>query len=238
MANARSTSRRHARVARPTRRRARAAASPDTRDRILDAAERLFAERGVDAVSLRTVLAAARRNVSLVHYHFGDRDGLLEAVLRRRLGPITEERIRRLAEVEARGRAATLEDVLRAYYGHPSPGWMEEYPDYARLVGQLQFSPNPRVRQIVRGVVRDAFTPLAAALGARVPAGLAPARWTCRFYFVLGVGSFASLMFPDMARSAAKRYGPGAALDARTLVDEIVRFCAAGLRAPGGEEQA
>src|SRR5512143_2582062 len=74
----------------------------ETQERILDAAERLFAERGIDAVSVRSVLAAAGVNVSLAHYHFGGRDGLIVALLRRRLAPITEERLRRLAEVEAR----------------------------------------------------------------------------------------------------------------------------------------
>ncbi len=218
-------------------RRARPAPRQETQDRILDAAERLFAERGIDAVSVRSVLGAARVNVSLAHYYFGGRDGLIEALLRRRLGPITEERLRRLTEVEARGNAASLEDVLRAYHEYPPPEWTEEHPYFARLVGQLQFSPNPRIRKTVQNVVRDAFAPLGNALASRLPPGLAPARSICRFYFVLGVGSFAAMMFPDMVRSTCKRFGPGLALDGRTLTDEIVRFCAAGLRASAEEGQ-
>lgn len=223
---------------RATRRRpARHAPARETQARILDAAERLFAERGVDAVSVRAVLAEAGVNVSLAHYYFGGRDGLIEALLRDRIGPLTEERLRRLAEVEARGSAATLEDVLRAYFAHPPPEWLDEHPDFGQLLGQLQFSANPRIRELVRGVVRDAFVPLGNALAARLPPGISPARWICRFYFVLGVGSYATMMFPDMVRSTAKRFGPEAALDGRTLVDEVVRFCAAGLRSPAGEEQ-
>lgn len=218
-------------------RRPRAARPPDTRDRILDAAERLFAARGYDAVSIRSVLAAAHLNVSLVHYHFGGRDGLLEALLRRRLGPITGERLRRLAAVDARGRSASLEDVLRAYFEYPPPEWLEANPAFSRLIGQLQLSPSPRVREIVQRVMREAFAPLGAALAARAPAGLDAVRWTCRLYFVLGVWGFAAMTFPEMARSARKHYGPGAVLRARTLVDEIVAFCAAGLRSPAGEER-
>lgn len=216
--------------------RTRAPPRPDTRERILDAAERLFAERGIDAVSMRSVLAAARLNVSLVHYHFGGRDGLLEALLRRRLGPVTEERLRRLREAQARGSAATAEDVLRAYYGYPPPDWLEAHPAYARLLWQIQLSPSARVRQIARRVVRDAFAPFAEALAARSPRGLAPARLICRLYLVLGVGGFAMMAFPDMKRSARKHLGPGASIDAGTVTDEIVRFCAAGLGAPAGGE--
>jgi AcrR family transcriptional regulator len=227
------------RTGRPTPRRARRRPAPhaETQDRILDAAERLFAERGIDAVSIRSVLAAAGLNVSLAHYHFGGRDGLIEALLRHRFGPITEERLRRLAAVEARGSAATIEDVLRAYHEYPPAEWLEERPGFFRLLGQLQFSPNPRIRRIVRDVTRDAYQPLGNALAARLPADLDPARWVCRFFFVMGVGGFAAMMFPEMVRSTCKRFGPGTTLDGKKLVDEIVRFCAAGLRASAREEE-
>jgi AcrR family transcriptional regulator len=224
---------------RPPRRAARGAARAapprETQERILDTAERLFAERGIDAVSIRSVLAAAGVNVSLAHYHFGGRDGLIEALLRRRFADFAEERVRRLAAVEARGADATLEDVLRAFHAYPSPEYVEERPHFFRLLGQLQFSPNPRVRELVRSAARDAYVPLGRALVARMPPAIGPARWTARFYFVMAVGSFAAMMFPEMGRSARKHFGPAAKLDGQTVVDEIVRFCAAGLRAPAGE---
>jgi AcrR family transcriptional regulator len=56
----------------------------DTKKRLLDAAERLFAERGVDGVSLREVNAAAgERNNAALYYHFRDRDGLVRAIVER-----------------------------------------------------------------------------------------------------------------------------------------------------------
>src|SRR5690242_8727288 len=56
-----------------------------TRDRILDLAEDMFAESGIDKVSLRAVTAAAGVNVSAIHYHFGSKDELLRAIFIRRL---------------------------------------------------------------------------------------------------------------------------------------------------------
>ena len=67
---------------------------------IVQAAERLFAERGIEAVSLRDVnLAAGQRNHSAAQYHFGDRAGLIAAVFEARMTAINEHRHRLLAEL-------------------------------------------------------------------------------------------------------------------------------------------
>lgn len=63
-----------------------------TADRILDAAEALVAERGVEAVSLRAVNSAAGANVAAAHYHFGSKDAVLDAVLRRRMQVVSARR--------------------------------------------------------------------------------------------------------------------------------------------------
>lgn len=72
------------------------------RSEIVQAAERLFAERGIEAVSLRDVnLAAGQRNHSAAQYHFGDRAGLIAAVFEARMTAINEQRHRLLAELDA-----------------------------------------------------------------------------------------------------------------------------------------
>ena len=53
----------------------------ETRDRLLHAAERLFAERGFKAVTVREICLAARANVAAVNYHFGDKLGLYREVM-------------------------------------------------------------------------------------------------------------------------------------------------------------
>lgn len=63
-----------------------------TRTRILDAAERLFADRGYAGTSLRAITQEAEVNLASVHYHYGSKEGLLRAVTDRIVGPITERR--------------------------------------------------------------------------------------------------------------------------------------------------
>ena len=76
--------------------------SEPARRQILDAALRLFADRGIAAVSLREIrLAAKQRNAGALHYHFGSKDGLLKALLERELPPLVARRRELLAEAVA-----------------------------------------------------------------------------------------------------------------------------------------
>jgi AcrR family transcriptional regulator len=68
--------------------------------RLLDAAERLIGEHGVDGVSLRAINADAGSNVAAAHYHFGSKEGLVRAVLARRMSVLAEERFDLLAPLE------------------------------------------------------------------------------------------------------------------------------------------
>ncbi|MBO2462811.1 TetR/AcrR family transcriptional regulator [Actinomadura violacea] len=76
----------------------------ETRERLLDAAERLYAERGLDAVSLREIVqAAGARNATAVQYHFGDRAGIVRAILARHAPEIEARRHALLDAYEADG---------------------------------------------------------------------------------------------------------------------------------------
>lgn len=92
----------------------RASQQFSTRQRILGAAEELFAERGFAGASLRQVTMAASVNLAAVNYHFGSKDNLIEEVFRRRLDQLSEVRLARLAAVATKP-DATLEGVLDAF---------------------------------------------------------------------------------------------------------------------------
>jgi AcrR family transcriptional regulator len=88
----------------------------DTRARLIEDAERLFAERGVNAVSLREIASAAgQRNTSAVAYHFGTKENLVTAIYRHRLGPTNELQLRRLAELDDQGRGKDLHALIEVF---------------------------------------------------------------------------------------------------------------------------
>ena len=81
------------------------AADLETRDRLLKAAEQLFAERGFKNVTVRDICRVARANVAAVNYHFGDKMGLYREVLQ-----IAIDAVRETTEA---GRIDALESVGR-----------------------------------------------------------------------------------------------------------------------------
>src|ERR1039457_6734609 len=89
----------------------------DTKEKILDTAERLIGEQGYAATSLRQVIAEAGVNLAAVHYHFGSKEELLDAVVTRKVTPVNEARISRLDRVEAEAGSGPLvvEKVLEAF---------------------------------------------------------------------------------------------------------------------------
>lgn len=85
-----------------------------TKERILAAAEALFAQRGFDGASLRQLTASAGVNLAAVNYHFGSKEKLVEQVFKRRLDALNQHRLAELDKIAGRP-GTTLEDVLAAY---------------------------------------------------------------------------------------------------------------------------
>lgn len=118
------------------------APNPETTQRLLiDAGETLFAERGIDAVSVREIIAAAGvRNSTALQYHFGSRDGLLRAVLLKHHRGIEANRHALLDEYEQTHRADPDLRALVAAFVRPAAAMLAD-PDggraYLRIMAQL-----------------------------------------------------------------------------------------------------
>ena len=85
-----------------------------TKQRILAAAEELFAQHGFDGASLRQVTASAGVNLAAVNYHFGSKSQLIEEIFRHRLDDINGRRLLALHKIAGRPETV-LEDVIAAY---------------------------------------------------------------------------------------------------------------------------
>ena len=128
---------------------------PDTKERVLDAAEQLFARVGYHAASLREITTLADVNLAAVNYHFGSKEALLEAVIVRRLTPLNE--IRRgllealLQKAEMAGERPACRDVLRTFI-EPTLRLRQqgtETEDFVALIGRTLAEP--------RGIAMDIF---------------------------------------------------------------------------------
>lgn len=200
------------------------------RDRILHAAERLFAEHGMSGVGLRAITAAAKVNLASISYHFGSKDGLLEALFEARAAPIAEERLRLLGEcTKAAGGAPALEDILDAFI-RPALTIGSHAPDGGQAFGRLRARLATEPEHVLRKLLSKAFDHSSKAFIEAIVSALptlprSQVEW--RFHFLLGV------MFYTMANSGRiqaltdGRCDPG---DAEGALHHMIPFLAAGFR--------
>ena len=108
----------------------------ETQKRILIAAERLFAQRGFAEVSVRDIVGAAgQRNISAVHYYFGSKQGLTEALLRHRMRAINERRAARLHALVQNRATGDLRALVEAWV-YPLIESLEKGSYYARFIAR------------------------------------------------------------------------------------------------------
>ena len=118
-----------------------------TRERILKAAERLFADRGYDGTSIRAIVAKARVNQAAINYHFDGKDGLYREVLRVAFHALTEDQLSHAAEVKTMSR----EEALAEFIGRQLRPMMgrDEYSRHMRIFNWETVRPTPVFRSLL-----------------------------------------------------------------------------------------
>jgi AcrR family transcriptional regulator len=118
-----------------------------TRERIMKAAERLFAERGYDATSIRAIVAKARVNQAAINYHFEGKDGLYREVLRTAFRALTEQQLEHADEMKAMSREAALVEFIRRQL-RPLMG-RDEYSRHMRILNWETVRPTAVFRKLL-----------------------------------------------------------------------------------------
>jgi AcrR family transcriptional regulator len=196
-------------------------ARPDTKTRILDAAEKLFGEKGFDATSLRDITTEADVNLAAVNYHFQSKDSLIEAVIMRGAAPINQKR---LAMLEAAGPKATVEQIIEAFIG---PVLEQDFEPMAPLMARVLAAP-----EIMQRVFKNSMEALsrrfAEAMANALPE-LSQAERMWRLHFTAGA------MAHTVTRAPLMREMFGGVLDLKDrklLIARLVKYASAGFRAP------
>lgn len=205
--------------------------TPETKDRIFDAAEQLFAERGFDAISLRRITSEAGVNLAAIHYHFGSKEALILAVLERHIEVINRQRHALLDDLEAAasGRPVALEAVIRAFV-QPAielcRGANRNGERLMRLFGFAHTEPGDYFIRLFLERHQDLIVRFVDRLAAALPgASREEVFWNLHFM----VGLMASTM---ASARKIERLAPGMidTSDTDAIVERIVSFLAAGMR--------
>jgi AcrR family transcriptional regulator len=203
----------------------------DTKTRILDSAERLFAGNGYHNTSLRDITKDAEVNLAAVNYHFGSKESLFEEVFKRHFLPVNRIRLGRLEEIRtnaARDRSRpSAREVLRAFIA-PVVHFRETEPGaaaFVTLVIRTMSEHDDRLRDILMGYFRPTFLLcldiLCEALP-HIPKGIL--FW--RLQFSIGTMSH-TLHMLDQSRMFPEGVVP--VYDVESMTDMIVSFVTAGM---------
>lgn len=201
-----------------------------TREVLLDTAERLFAERGIGGASLRAITGAAGTNLAAVNYHFGSKEGLVRALFTRRLGPLNQQRLERLAECEAEDGPPAVECVLRAFV-EPVVRMLRDAEHgraFARLVGRSFHDPEGDTQTLLLEEFRETSERFAEALAtARPELSLQEVLW--RLHYTIGAMAHTTAMGHLAERQTDGLCDPS---DVETNIRHITQFLVAGWQAP------
>ncbi|NOL49187.1 TetR/AcrR family transcriptional regulator [Pelistega europaea] len=166
-----------------------------TKKNILDVAERLFVEKGPEGASMRDITHAANVNLAAVNYHFGSKDELIIAVMKRRLGAINAERLRLLDELElqANGKPIKPSALVNAFFGSLLAHAGDEQHDggiFLRLLEQTMVNPSSFISAIVAKENALVFERYKQAFFKAMP-DVPEEEIIWRFQFMLGATSYA-----------------------------------------------
>jgi AcrR family transcriptional regulator len=203
---------------------------PSKRDRILDVAERLFAEHGYDGVTIRQIASGAEVDVALASYHFGKKLDLFQAVFGRRAEELNERRLAALREVQAKAgeEGPSVEQIIEAFL-RPleiaqetgDPGWRH----YLALVAYVNNSPYWGKRMMSR-----MFDKLVNEFVDALRIALPDASDKDIYWCYHNLSGALTLTFADTGRIDKLSGGICQSSDFEEAYDHMIPFVAAGFR--------
>lgn len=196
-----------------------------TRERILDTAEALFAERGFHPTSIRDITQAAGANVAAVHYHFGSKEQLLRAVTDRIVQPLNDRRLELLGQIRSEPEPPSIEAVLEAFV-RPDIETMQalgdRQPTMARFLGRTYSEGTSWIQDMAMAQ----FAPIGATFQPYIAAALPhldgnEIGWRLRQIVAVVLNLFAT--YPDEGLNDA---------EVEATVTRLVTFLAPAMSAP------
>ncbi|HZH44200.1 MAG TPA: TetR family transcriptional regulator [Lysobacter sp.] len=197
-----------------------------TKDRILGAAEELFAQFGFAGTSLRQVTSRADVNIAAVNYHFGSKENLVNEVFRRRMDEMSERRLTLLREALER-QPGELEPILAAFV-EPALAMAQDRHGggaFVRVIARAYAEKNDSLRKFLSDHYGHVLREFARAIAACVP-HLSKEELYWRLDFLAGALTYAMSDFGLIKRPAGVSEAAHRARAAR----ELIRFAAAGFR--------
>lgn len=199
-----------------------------TKERILGAAEQLFARHGFAGASLRQVTAAANVNLAAVNYHFGSKENLINEVFRRRLDELNAHRLQALEHAVAQP-GPTLETLLDAFIRPALELSLDRSGGaaFVRVLARAYAEHNDALRKFLSDNYGHVLRKFHTAFAHLLPE-LDKEELYWRLDIVAGALTYAMADFGIIKRKT----GVSEQTHRERAAEHLVRFAAAGLKAP------
>jgi AcrR family transcriptional regulator len=201
-----------------------------TKDRILDAAQQLFAEHGFADTSLRMITAEACVNLAAVNYHFGSKEALIGSVFARLVEPVNRERLARLDRIESEAgkRRLPLDEVVGAFIEPALLMWKTAGETAIRLVGRTYAESNEHMLRIFKEQFTEVIHRFAQALMRALP-DLDRTEVLWRLQFAVGAMAHTMVAHDQLKTVFGEMHDPAQSAD---LIERLTAFIVGGMRAP------
>lgn len=207
---------------------------PETRNKILDAAESLFVEHGLEATSMRMITAMAGVNLAAVNYHFGNKEKLIQEIFQRRLAELNRQRLAELDLLEqcmaAKASPIKPSQVLDAFF-RPALALATDTigggHTFMQLLGRTYTEPNAFIRKFLAEEYAETLQRFLTALYSSLPS-VPREEILWRFHFMMGATSYA-IAGTDTLQLFAGRFDDE---DSGRMLPRLMSFLLGGLRAP------
>ena len=198
-----------------------------TKDRILHAAEELFALQGFATTSLRQVTSRADVNIAAVNYHFGSKENLVNELFRRRMEEMSKQRLAALHQ--ATETAPSQLDAILAAFVEPALAMAQDRHGggaFIRVIARAYAESNDSLRKFLSDQYGHVLRDFAKAIDACVP-GLGKEELYRRLDFLSGALTYAMADFGLIKRP----HGVSESTHRARAAKSLIRFAEAGFKA-------
>lgn len=201
----------------------------NTKTKILNSAEELFADRGFENVSIREIITKASVNIAAINYHFGNKEELIFAVVKRRIMEVNNNRTELLEELRVKYQTKPI-PVKKIIHGFIYPAFMHSHGEkkngshFLKLMGRIMSNSYPnlktRVFEVFDPIAQEYLSELIKALP-QMPVSMV----SQKFYFT--VGSMAHVLLNHTNPDCIKKSLQGEK-DLIQIAEDLIEFCAGG----------
>ena len=206
-----------------------------TKERILDTAEILFAQKGYQAVSVRQITSAAECNLAAVNYHFGNKENLYLEVFRSRWVPrakrLQESFRKSLASQDSLSESAVVRALAKAFVDGPLSD--DERLRHTQLMTREMTQPTKAFKHVAENVIQPFFKEILEQLESVSPDKVSEEEMLLNIFSIFAMVLYFNFARGAVSRLTGRKYDPSFRAQ---LVEQITQFSLRGLGAGKMEE--